>query len=85
MIEAGVPGYVTEGWYGLHVPAKTPADVIQKLNEATRKAAQTEFFKAKLVHEGMVSQTGTPAEYEAFVRTETARWSKLVKTDVISK
>lgn len=85
MIEAGVPGYATEGWYGLHVPAGTPADVVQKLNAATRKAAQTEFFKSKLVHEGMVSQTGTPAEYESFVRAEIVRWSKLVKTDVISK
>jgi tripartite-type tricarboxylate transporter receptor subunit TctC len=85
MIEAGVPGYATEGWYGLHAPAATPAAVIQKLNAATRKAAQSEFFKSKLVHEGMVSQTGTPAEYESFVRAEIARWSKLVKTDVISK
>ena len=85
MIEAGVPGYVSEGWYGLHAPAGTPAAVIQKLNAATRKAAQSEFFKSKLVHEGMVSQTGTPAEYEAFVRAEIARWSQLVKTDVITK
>ena len=85
MIEAGVPGYVTEGWYGLHAPAGTPAAVIDKLNAATRKAAQTEFFKSKLIHEGMVAQTGTPAEYESFVRAEIARWSKLVKSDVITK
>lgn len=85
MIEAGVPGYVTEGWYGLHAPAGTPAAVIDKLNVATRKAAQTEFFKSKLIHEGMVPQTGSPAEYEAFVRAEIARWSKLVKSDVITK
>ncbi|MDD0811540.1 tripartite tricarboxylate transporter substrate binding protein [Curvibacter sp. RS43] len=85
MTEAGVPGYASEGWYGLHAPAGTPADVIQKLNAATRKAAQSELFKAKLVQEGMVSQTGTPAEYEHFVRAEMARWSKLVKADVITK
>lgn len=85
MVEAGVPGYVSEGWYGLHAPAGTPASVIEKLNAATRKAAQSEAFKSKLVHEGMVTQTGTPAEYETFVRAEIARWSKLVKTDVITK
>jgi tripartite-type tricarboxylate transporter receptor subunit TctC len=85
MVEAGVPGYVSEGWYGLHAPAGTPASVIEKLNAATRKAAQSESFKSKLVHEGMVTQTGTPAEYETFVRAEIARWSKLVKTDVITK
>lgn len=85
MIEAGVPGYVSEGWYGLHAPAGTPAAVIEKLNAVTRKAAQSEFFKSKLVHEGMVEQTGTPSDYDAFVRAEIARWSKLVKADVITK
>ncbi len=85
MSEAGVPGYLSEGWYGLHAPAGTPAAVIQKLNAAVLKAARTEFFQSKLVHEGMVAQTGTPAEYDAFVRDEIARWSRLVKSDVISK
>jgi len=85
MAEAGVAGYVSEGWYGLHAPAGTPAAIIEQLNAATRKAAQSDFFKSKLVHEGMVAQTGTPIEYEAFVRAEIARWSKLVKADVITK
>lgn len=85
MAEAGVAGYATEGWYGLHAPAGTPVAVIDKLNAAARKAAQSESFKSKLVHEGMVVQTGTPAEYESYVRAEIARWSKLVKTDVITK
>ncbi|KQP08843.1 tripartite tricarboxylate transporter substrate binding protein [Pseudorhodoferax sp. Leaf265] len=85
MVEAGVPGYASEGWYGFHAPTGTPAAVIEKLNAAIRKAAGTDFFKSKLVHEGMVAQTGTPAEYETFVRAEIARWARLVKTDVISK
>ena len=85
MVEAGVPGYVTEGWYGLHAPAGTPPAVIEKLNAALRKATNTDFFKSKLVHEGMVVQTGAPAEYEKYVRSEIERWSKLVKTNVITK
>lgn len=85
MIEAGVPGYVTEGWYGLHAPAGTPQDIINKLNAAARKATTAETFKAKLVHEGLVVQTGTPAEYETYVRAEIARWSRLVKSNVIAK
>ncbi len=85
MVEAGVAGYVTEGWYGLHAPAGTPTAVIDKLNAAVRKAATTDFFKSKLVHEGMVVQAGAPAEYENYVRAEIARWSKLVKANVISK
>lgn len=83
--EAGVPGYATEGWYGFYAPAGTPAAVIDKLNAATRKAASSESFKSKVVSEGMVVQTGTPAEFDAYVRAEIARWSKLVKADVVSK
>ncbi len=85
VVEAGVPGYVTEGWYGLHAPAGTPVAVIEKLNAAARRATTTEFFKSRLVHEGMVVQTGAPAEYETYVRAEIARWSKLVKSNVITK
>jgi tripartite-type tricarboxylate transporter receptor subunit TctC len=85
MVEAGVAGYVTEGWYGLHAPAGTPPAVIEKLNAAARKASATDFFKSKLVHEGMVVHTGTPADYENYVRAEIARWSKLVKSHVITK
>ena len=59
--------------------------VIDKLNAATRKAANSAVFKSKVVSEGMVVQTGTPAEFDAFVRAEIVRWSKLVKADVISK
>jgi tripartite-type tricarboxylate transporter receptor subunit TctC len=85
MVEAGVPGYVTEGWYGLHAPAGTPPAVIDRLNAAARKASGTEFFKSKLVHEGMVVQAGTPIDYDSYVRAEIARWSKLVKSHVITK
>lgn len=85
MVEAGVPGYVTEGWYGLHAPSGTPTAVIEKLNAAARKATATDFFRSKLVHEGMVVQTGAPIDYDNYVRAEIARWSKLVKTNVITK
>ncbi|CAM8650684.1 PBP2_Bug27 domain containing protein [Comamonadaceae bacterium] len=83
--EAGVPGYSTEGWYGFYAPAGTPPAVIEKLNAVTRKAASSEAFKSKVVSEGMVVQTGTPAEFDAFVKAEIARWSKLVKADVVNK
>jgi tripartite-type tricarboxylate transporter receptor subunit TctC len=85
MVEAGIPGYVTEGWYGLHAPSGTPAAVIDRLNAAVRKATATDFFKSKLVHEGMVVQTGTSGDYANYVRAEIVRWSKLVKTNVITK
>ena len=85
MAESGVPSYSTEGWYGFYAPAGTPAGVIDKLNAATRKAANSESFKSKVLSEGMVVQTGTPAEFDAFVRSEIVRWAKFVKADVVSK
>jgi tripartite-type tricarboxylate transporter receptor subunit TctC len=43
--EAGVPGYAAESWYGLFAPAKTPADVIDRLNKSAAAAVQSEAFK----------------------------------------
>lgn len=83
--EAGVPGYATEGWYGFYAPAGTPPAVIDKLNAATRKAAHSDTFKAKVVSEGMVVQTGSPADFDNYVRSEILRWSKLVKADVVTR
>ena len=85
MVEAGVEGYVTEGWYGLHAPVGTPAPIIARLNAAARKAAGTKFFESKLVHEGMVVSAGSPEEYDKYVRAEMARWSRLVKSNVVTR
>jgi tripartite-type tricarboxylate transporter receptor subunit TctC len=74
-----VPGYVVESWYGLYVPAGTPAEVIARLNAATREAAQTDDFRKKVESEGLVISAGPPAELDAYVRAEEARWRKVVK------
>lgn len=74
-----VPGYVVESWYGLYAPAGTPADAITKLNAAARKAARTEEFAKKVEQEGLVINAGPPAELDAYVRAEEARWRKVVK------
>src|ERR1700730_4993858 len=50
--EAGVPGYDAEAWYGLFVPAKTPPDVIDRLNKSAATAVQSDAFKKLAVNEG---------------------------------
>ena len=77
--ESGVPGYAAESWYGLYAPAGTPADVIAKLNAAAKKAAQAPAFQKRVQEEGLVISAGTPAELDAYVRAEEARWRKVVK------
>ncbi|WP_298233223.1 tripartite tricarboxylate transporter substrate binding protein [uncultured Azohydromonas sp.] len=74
-----VPGYVVESWYGLYAPAGTPADAITKLNAAARKAARTEEFAKRVEQEGLAINAGPPAELDAYVRAEEARWRKVVK------
>lgn len=83
--ESGVKGYVMEGWYGFYAPAGTPADVVAKLNAATRKAANSENFKSKVAAEGLIIKAGTPKEFDDYVRREIVRWSKLVTADVVSR
>lgn len=74
-----VSGYAVESWYGLYAPAGTPADVIVKLNAAAKKAVMGEEFRKKVEQEGLVVSAGSPAELDAYVRREEARWRKIVK------
>jgi tripartite-type tricarboxylate transporter receptor subunit TctC len=82
-IGATVPGYRVESWYGLYAPAGTPADVIARLNSAAAKAAQSAEFKEKVEQEGLVISAGAPAELDAYVREEEARWRKIVTENKI--
>lgn len=77
--ESGVPGYVAESWYGLFVPAGTPAPVIARLNAAAHKAVTTEAFRKRADAEGLIVSPGTPEELARYVRGEEVRWSKVVK------
>lgn len=78
-----VPGYVVESWYGLYAPVGTPADVIAKLNAAAAKAARTAAFSKKVEQEGLVISAGAPAELDAYVRAEEARWRTIVRENAI--
>ncbi|WP_280192723.1 tripartite tricarboxylate transporter substrate binding protein [Delftia sp. PS-11] len=78
-----VPGYRVESWYGLYVPAATPAPVIERLNMAARKAARSPDFVRKLEHEGLVVSAGPAAELDTYVQAEEKRWAQIVKQNNI--
>ena len=82
-VAENVPGYVVESWYGLYAPAGTPGEVIGKLNAAAAKAARTPAFSKKVEQEGLVISAGSPAELDAYVRAEEARWRKIVRENAI--
>jgi tripartite-type tricarboxylate transporter receptor subunit TctC len=77
--EAGVPGYNAESWYGLFAPAKTPADVIDRLNKSAARAVQSESFKKLSVNEGLVMVARPPEELDRYFRGEEERWRKVIQ------
>ena len=77
--EAGVPGYTAESWYGLFVPAGTPADVIDRLNKAAASAVQSDAFKKLGVNEGLVLIAQPPEELDRYVRGEEERWRRVIQ------
>lgn len=78
-----VRGFAVESWYGLYVPARTPPDVVARLNAAARKAVQAEDFRKRIEQEGLVVSAGTPQELDAYVRREEARWRRIVKENQV--
>lgn len=77
--EAGVPGYAAESWYGLFAPARTPRDIIDRLNKSAAAAVQSEAFKRLGVNEGLVVVAGPPEELDRYVRGEEERWRKVIQ------
>jgi tripartite-type tricarboxylate transporter receptor subunit TctC len=76
--EAGVAGYAAESWYGLYAPAKTPGEIIDRLNRSAAKAVHSEAFKKLGVNEGLVMVAGEPAVLDRYVRGEEERWRKVI-------
>lgn len=77
--EAGVPGYAAESWYGLYAPAKTSADIIDRLNKSAANAVESEAFKKLGVNEGLVMVARPPEQLDRYVRGEEARWRKVIE------
>ena len=77
--EAGVPGYQSDTWYALFGPAGMPASLTERLRAATRAALQSPALREKFSHQGAEPTDPSPARLEELMRTDLARWSRLVK------
>jgi tripartite-type tricarboxylate transporter receptor subunit TctC len=79
MIEGGLPGFVTQTWYGVLAPAGTPAEVVNTLNAVIVKAVQKADFRARIAQTGADTITETPEYFRAMLKDEIERWAKVVK------
>ena len=77
--EAGVPGFDAPAWYGLLAPAKTPATIVQFLNAEIQEILKEPATQQRLAQLGATPAPGTPEAFGAFIRTESERWSSVVR------
>jgi tripartite-type tricarboxylate transporter receptor subunit TctC len=78
--EMGLPGYEAVQWYSLVAPANTPRDIIMKVHASTLRALQDPGVRKRLNEDGAEpTPSATPEEFGAMLRSEIAKWGKVVK------
>jgi tripartite-type tricarboxylate transporter receptor subunit TctC len=77
--EAGVPGYDAQAWYGLFAPAKTPREIVDRLNKSAAIAVQSDTFKKLSVNEGLILVASPPDELDRYFHGEEERWRKVIQ------
>jgi len=80
VLEAGVPGYVYETWFGLFAPAGTPKSIVAKLNQGTVKVLGMSDVRDQLFSQGVEADSSTAAELAKTLRDDTATWAKIIKS-----
>jgi tripartite-type tricarboxylate transporter receptor subunit TctC len=81
--ELGIKGMEVSLWYGLEGPANLPKPILQRLNAELAKILSTEDVKTNFAKEGAVPQPGSPDDFAALMRDESARWSEVVRKNGI--
>ena len=77
--EAGMSGFDSTLWHGVLAPAKTPRDIVLRLNREVVKALAIPDVQKLLQFEGGAVSPSTPEEFSAFIRADVARWEKMIK------
>ena len=77
--EAGVPGYLVISWFGMMAPAGTPREIVLRLNGELAQVLRAPDVRERLAGEGAEPDASTPEQLAAFIKTELAQWSKVIK------
>lgn len=77
--ESALPGFDVSTWFGLVAPAKTPRDIVVKLNQAAVKGLQNPATRERLLNQGIEPVGNSPEEFAKLLRTELPKWARVVK------
>ena len=77
--EAGLPGFEANNWYGVLVPAGTPRAIVNRLNKEIVAVLNLPDIKEFLFKQGLDTAPSTPEEFAAYIRSEKAKWEKVIK------
>lgn len=80
VMEAGLAGYSAGQWLGVFAPARTPAEVVRKLNDEVSKAVPTPAIAKQLLDHGMTPATATPNEFAKLIADDVHKWSNVIRT-----
>jgi tripartite-type tricarboxylate transporter receptor subunit TctC len=75
--ESGLPGYQADAWYGVLVPARTPTDIVSRLNREIVSILKTSEMREKAATQGAEVMGGTPQEFAARMRNDIEKWAKV--------
>jgi len=78
--EAGVPGYESVQWFGMLVPAGTPRPIIERLHQEITRALRAPDMKERLTALGLDVVGSTPEAFAGYIKSETEKWAKVIKT-----
>jgi tripartite-type tricarboxylate transporter receptor subunit TctC len=79
VVEAGLPGYVVSGWFGVVSPAGTPADVVAILNASINRSLNDASVKERLRTLAAEPVQKSPEEFGRYIAAENQKWSRLVR------
>jgi tripartite-type tricarboxylate transporter receptor subunit TctC len=78
-VASALPGYDASQWYGIAAPARTPGDIVGRLNEETNAAFDDAAMKAKFTAIAGEKMPGSPADFGKLISDETEKWAKVVQ------
>lgn len=77
--ESGLPGYEFVIWFGMFAPVATPKVILTRLNQEVVKALANPDMREKLAQTGVDAESSTPAQLDQLLRSDVAKWAKIIK------